>query len=83
MSDAVAAFAFGVTLEEFADLEEEHHEDGLRELGLRARQEAYAEGADGGHRHQEVFVEGLAVRQTLRRLFQRVEADKQVRHQID
>ena len=83
MGNALAALPFGIALEEFADLEEQHHEDGLGELGLCPREEADAEGTDGGNRHQEVLIEGIAVGDSLRSLLQRVVADDQIRYKID
>ena len=83
MGNALAALPFGIALEEFADLEEQHHEDGLGELGLCPREEADAEGADGGYRHQEVLIEGIAVGDSLSSLFQRVVAYYQIRYEID
>ena len=71
MGDALSALSFSIALKEFTHLEEEHHEDGLRELRLCPRQEADAEGADGSNRHQEVLVEGIAVGDTLPSLMQR------------
>ena len=61
MGDAVTAPALGIALEELAHLEEKHHEHGLGELGLGARQETNAKCADGGDGHEEVLVEGVAV----------------------
>ena len=74
VGNALAALAFGIALKEFANLEEQHHEDGLGELGLCPREEADAEGTDGGNRHQEVLIEGIAVGDSLSSLFQRVVA---------
>ena len=65
VGDAVAALAFGIALEEFTDLEEEHHEDGFWELRLSPRQETDAEGANGGNGHEEMLVEHLTLSDTL------------------
>ena len=71
MGNAVAALALGVALEEFTYLEEEHHEHCFGELRLGTRQEADAEGTDGGDRHKEMFIKGIALQDTLPRLVQR------------
>ena len=69
---AVAALALGVVLEQLAHLEKQHHKDCFGKFRLGSRQEADAQGTDGGHRHQEVLVEGIAVGQSLGSLLQRV-----------
>ena len=74
VGNAVATLALGVALKEFANLEEQHDEDGLRELGLSTRQEADAEGTDGGHRHEEMFVEHVALGNAFPCLVQRLMA---------
>ena len=61
MGNAVAALTLGIALEELAYLEEEHHEDCLRELGLSPRQKAYSQGTNGSDRHQEVLIKGIAL----------------------
>ena len=68
--DARPTLSFGQALEILAHLEEQHHKDGLSKLALGAWQETDAEGADGGHRHQEMLVEGVAMRQALGSLLQ-------------
>ena len=83
MGDALPALALSITLEEFADLEEKHHENGLRELGLCPRQETDAEGTDSGDGHQEVLVERVAVGDALPRLMQRLMAYEQIRNEVD
>ena len=70
MGDTVAALAFGVTLEEFANLEEKHHENGLRKFVLGTRKEADAESSDGGNRHEEMFIERIATGDTFPSLMQ-------------
>ena len=72
VGDAVAGLALSVTLEEFTDLEEEHHEDGLRVLGLGTGEETDQEGTDGGDGHEEVLIEGVAVGDTLPGLVKRL-----------
>ena len=74
VSNTLAALSLGVALEELTNLEEQHDEHRLGELRLSAGQEPDAEGTDGGHRHQEVFVESIAVSHTLSGLLQRLVA---------
>ena len=71
MCDAVAALALGITLEKFANLEEEHDKDGLRELCLSPRQEADAESADGGDGHEKMLIEHLTLSDALPRFMER------------
>ena len=80
---APSALPFGITLEQLANLEEQHNEDRLRELRLGTRQEADAQRADGSHRHQEVLVHGVAVSHTLSSLLQRLVAYQQVGYEVD
>ena len=79
--DAATALAHGVALEQLADLIEQHHGHGLHEVAafLVKRQ---ADGAHGGHGHQEVLVEHLAPEDALAGLAENVIADDQVRRQI-
>ena len=65
MSDAITALTLGIALEEFANLEEEHDEDRLRKLRLSAWQETDTKGTDGGDRHEEMFIEHLALSNAL------------------
>ena len=74
MGDTVAGLALGVTLEEFADLEEEHHEDSLGILRLGSWEEADKQSADSGDGHEEVLVEGVTLHDALPRLVQRLVA---------
>ena len=74
MGDTVAGLTLGVALEELADLEEEHHEDRFRILGLGFGEETDTEGTDGGDGHEEVLVEGIAVGDALPSLVQRLVA---------
>ena len=83
MGDTVAALSFGITLEEFAHLEEQHHKHSLGKLRLGARQEADAERADGGYGHEKMLVEGIAMHHALGSLAQCVVADKEIRNQIE
>ena len=75
MGNALSALPLGIALKEFAHLEEEHHEDGLGELGLGTGEETDQEGTDGGHRHEEMLVEGITVGDTLPRLVKRLVTD--------
>ena len=72
MTDTAAALTLSITLKEFANLEEQHDENGLRKLSFGTWQEADTEGADGGNRHEEMLIEGIAVSNTLDSLLQRV-----------
>ena len=74
MGDAVAGLALGVTLEEFANLEEKHHEDSLWILRLGSGEKTYQQGTDSGDGHEEMFVEGVAVGDTLPGLVERLVA---------
>ena len=75
VGDAVTALSLGIALEKFTYLEEEHHEDSLQILRLGIRQETDAEGTDGSHRHQQVLVECLALRDTFPCLVERLVSD--------
>ena len=81
MGDALAAAALGHFLEEFADLEEQHHEDGLGELGLGAGHEADGQRSHRGDAHEEVLAESLAVDEAFGGFLEGIPADDQVRHQ--
>ena len=70
VGDAVAALSLGVALEEFTHLEEEHHENSLRELCLSPRQEADGQGTNGSNRHEEMLVEGITMSDPLPGLMQ-------------
>ena len=83
MGDRFPAAAFRDALEQFAHLEEQHHEHRLGKLRRGARQEADGERAQRGDGHEEVLVQGLAVRERLGRLRQGLPADDQVRDQVD
>ena len=82
VGNAVATLTLSIAFEKFANLEEQHDEDGLRELSLGTREEADAEGADGGHRHEEMFVEHVALGNTFPCLMQRVVTYQKVWNQI-
>ena len=83
MRDARPTLSFGQSLEILAHLEEQHHKDGLSKLALGTWQKTDAEGADGGHRHQEVLIEGVAMRQALGRLFQRACTYYKIRYEVN
>jgi len=82
MSDALAALAFGITLEQLAYLEEEHNEYGLRELGFHTGQEANAKGADSSYRHKEMLVEHIPVQNAFQGFFKSVVARHKIRDHI-
>ena len=83
MGDTLATFAFGVTFKELTYLEKQHDEDRLGELCFGTWQETNAKCPNGGNRHEEMFVESLAMCQSLGGFLQCVEADEQVRNQIN
>ena len=83
MGNTLATLSFGIALKQFANLEEQHDENGLRKLRLSTGQKADEQGSDGGNRHQEMFVESLAVNESLSRLFQRIVTNQQIGYQID
>ena len=58
--DRFAALSFGIAFKEFADLEEEHYEDGFGELRLGPWEESDAESAQCCDGHEEVLVERFA-----------------------
>ena len=70
MSDTITTLALGITLEQLANLEEEHHKDSLRKFRLCPRQEADAKSTDGGDGHQEMLIKGIAFHDTLPSLMQ-------------
>ena len=83
MGNTLTALPFGIALEEFTHLEEQHDEDSLGKLCLGTRKETNAEGTDGGYRHQEMLVESIAVHDTLCCFHQRLVTYQQVRYEID
>ena len=83
MGDAVAALSLGIALEKLTDLEEQHDEDSLGKLCLGPWQETDAERSDGGHGHQKVLVEGIAVGNSFCCLLQCVVPDEQIGNKID
>lgn len=83
MRDARPTLSFGQSLEILAHLEEQHHKDGLSKLALGTWQKTDAEGTDGGHRHQEVLIEGVAMRQSLGRLLQRACTYYKIRYEVN
>ena len=83
VADALAALPFGIALEQFAYLEEQHDEDSLGKLRLSSRQETDGECPQRGYRHEEMLVEGIALQQALSGLFQRVVTHQQVGNQVD
>ena len=83
MCDRFPAAAFRDAFEQFSHLEEQHHEHRLGKLRRGARQEADGECAQRGDGHEEVLVQGLAVRERLGCLRQGLPADDQVRDQVN
>ena len=83
MSNAVTALALGVGFEKLTDLEKKHDENRFRKLCLCPWEEANTKRADGGNRHEEMFVEGFSMCQTLGGFLECVESDEQVGYQID
>ena len=81
--DRPPAAPLGILLEELPELEEEHNEDRLGELALRPGQEAYPQCPKSGDAHQEVLVQQLSLRYSLRRLPQRIVPDDEVRDEVD
>ena len=65
-----------------ANLKEQHDEDGLRELSLGTGQKTDAEGSDGGHRHQKMLVEHVALGNTFPCFAQRFVTNQKVWNQI-
>ena len=65
MGNTLATLPFGITLKEFAHLEEKHHKDSLGKLRLCTWQEADAESTYSGYSHEEMFIEHLALSNAL------------------
>ena len=80
-ADVLAALAHGVALEQLADLVEQHDGDGLVVVAALFI-DGQREGADGGHGHQEILVEHLAVEDAAPRLPQNVIANDGVDRQV-
>ena len=83
VGNAVTALTFGIALEEFANLEEQHDEDGLRIFCLGTRQETDAQGSDGSYRHEEMFVEHVALRDAFPCFVQCLVTYQQIRYKIN
>ena len=82
LADVTAAFADGIALEPLAHLIEEHDRDGLRVISaLRVKSERNR--AHSRDSHQEALVEHLAVLDSLRRLYQNVVPDDEIRHEVE
>ena len=71
----------GIVLKQFANLEEQHDEDGLGKLRLHSRQEADEQRTDSGDAHEQVLVERLALEDAFYGLGQHVIADEQIGHE--
>ena len=74
MGDALLALTLRIGFKELANLEEEHHEDCLRELMFGSRHESDAQCAKRCNGHEEVFVEGFSVCQSLCSFLERLVA---------
>ena len=83
MRNTLTTLPFGITLKEFAHLEEEHHKDSLRKLRLCSWQETNAESAYGGYGHQEMLIEGITLQQPFSSLLQRTCSDDEIRDEIN
>ena len=68
------ALSYGIALEQLTHLIEQHDGDGLVVVAALFI-DGQCDGADGGHRHQNVFVKHLAVQDALHGLPQNVIAD--------
>ena len=68
--NALTALALGIAFEQLTHLEEQHDEDGFGKLRLGSREEPDAKGTDGGHRHEEMLIEDIAVGNTFNSLMQ-------------
>ena len=83
VGDAFTTFALGITFKKLTDLEKQHYKDRLGELRLGTWQETDAKCPDSSDGHKEMFVERLAVRQSLGGFLERVKTYDQIRNQID
>ena len=83
VSDAFTALALGIAFEKLTNLEKQHDKYRLGKLRLGTWQETDTERPNSGDGHKKMFVERLAVRQSLGSFLERVEADDQIRNQID
>ena len=75
VADVFPAAADGIALKQFADLVKQHDGHGLGIVPEHHR-------ADGSHSHEEVFIERLAVINTLAGIDERLAADEQIRDEI-
>ena len=80
---AASALAFGIALSPFAHLEKQHHCNCFGKSLVASGQKAYRECADGGYRHEEMLVEGIAVRQSFSGFLQCREAYQEVCREIE
>ena len=83
VGNRLPAPAFGDSLEQFAHLEEQHHEHRLRELRLRPRQEADDKRPDRCDGHEEVLVQRFAMGQCLDGLFDGLPPHDEVRDEVN
>ena len=83
MGNTGFASSFSIALKEFANLKKQHDEDRFRKFCFCTWKESDAEGSECGHRHEEMFVEGVAVGYTLSGFLQRVIAYNNIRYKIN
>ena len=83
MGNAVTALVFCIALKQLANLKEQHDEDCLGKLRLCTRKKTNAKGSDGGYRHQEMLVKGVAMSYTLSSFLQGVVTYHQIRYKIN
>ena len=79
--DGLAAFAYGIGLEELAYLVEEHDGSAFGHMWVGVGKEDHREGADGGHRHEEAFVKCLAATNIVVGLLEHVVTGDEERHE--
>ena len=78
VGDRLARFAHGVALEQLAHLVEQHDGRAFGHVRVAVGEQHQRERADGGHAHEEVLVEHLAVADVLRRAQKHVVAGDEV-----
>ena len=75
--------SLSIAFKEFTHLEEKHDENSLSKLSLLARKETDAQGSYGGNGHQEMFIEHIAMSNTLGSLAQGVVTYQQIGNKIN
>ena len=78
VGDGFTALAYGVALEQLAHLVEQHDGRAFGHVRVAVGEQHQRERADGGHAHEEVLVEHLAVADVLRRAQQHVVAGDEI-----